>query len=238
MSDAFALWVYLTSTPLLWLTLTLSAWLAADYLSVKAGRHPLVNPVLIAIAIVSVVLLATGTSFEIYFEGAQFVHFLLGPAIVATAVPLVASRAVVRSNLVPLAAALVVGSIVAILSVVWLGKAFGLPETMLLSLLPKSVTAGVAMGIAEEIGGTPSLAAVLVMLTGMTGALIVTPLMNAMRIKDFAARGFSAGLTSHGIGMARAFSVDPMAGLFASLAMGLNALLTSLIAPVLAVWLI
>jgi len=237
-NDAFSLWVYLTSTPLLWLTLTLCAWLVADRVSTLAGGHPLVNPVLIGIILVSIVLVVTDTPFELYFEGAQFVHFLLGPAIVATAVPLIINRAVVWSSIVPLVAALIVGSVVAIVSVVWLGRLFGLPEEMLLSLVPKSVTAGVAMGIAEEIGGTPSLTAVLVMLTGMSGAVMVTPLMNLLRIKDYAARGFSAGLASHGIGMARAFSVDPTAGLFASLAMGLNALLTSIIAPILAAWLI
>ena len=238
MTSPFSLWVYLSSTPLLWLTLTLVVWLGADWLARKAGRNPLVNPVLIAIVAVGTVLLVTGTPYAQYFAGAQFVHFLLGPAIVAIAVPLVLNRTIVRANLLPLLAALVAGAVTAIVSVLLLGRLFGLPGNILVALAPKSVTAGVAMGISEQLGGDPSLTAVLVILTGITGAVMVTPLMNALKITDYAARGFAAGLTSHGIGTARAFAVDPVAGTFAGIAMGLNAVLTSVLAPVLVGWLL
>ena len=89
MSNPFSIWVYLSATPLLWLALTLVAWIAADAIARACGRHPLVNPVLIAIVVIGGILVATGTPYETYFEGAQFVHFLLGPATVAIAVPLV-----------------------------------------------------------------------------------------------------------------------------------------------------
>lgn len=232
------LWVYLSSQPLLWLTVTLAAWLGADALAQKAGRNPWVNPVLVAVVAVGVVLALTGTPYQTYFAGAQFVHFLLGPAIVAIAVPLVRNRAIVRQNLLPLLTALLVGCVVAVVSVIGLGRLFGLPDQILLSLAPKSVTAPVAMGITEQLGGQPSLTAVLVILTGVLGAVIVTPLMNALRITDYAARGFSAGLAAHGIGTARAFAVDPLAGTFAGIAMGLNAVLTSILVPMLVGWLL
>jgi predicted murein hydrolase (TIGR00659 family) len=237
-NDTVALWVYLSSTPLLWLTVTLGAWLASDWLALRARRNALVNPVLICIVLISALLLATGTPYRLYFEGAQFVHFLLGPAIVAIAVPLVVNSALVRANLLPLLAALAAGSVTAMVSVVLLGRVFGLPEDVLLALVPKSVTAGVAMGIAEQIGGGPPLTALLVVLTGVTGAVLVMPLMTALRIKDHAARGFTAGLSAHGIGTARAFEIDPVAGAFAGIAMGLNAVLTAMLAPALAAWLI
>jgi len=127
--------------------------------------------------------------------------------------------------------ALVVGSIVAIVSIVVLAQLAGLPRAVILSLAPKSVTAGVAMGIAESLGADPSLAAVAVVLTGIIGAIIVTPLMNGTGIADFRARGFAAGLAAHGIGTARAFQVDALAGVFSGIAMGLNALVTSLLVP-------
>ena len=238
MSDSISLWVYLSSTPLLWLTVTLAAWLFSDWVALRSRRNALVNPVLICIALISLVLLATGTPYRLYFEGAQFVHFLLGPAIVAIAVPLVVNSTIVRANLLPLLAALIVGSVVAMVSVVLLGRVFGLPADVLLALVPKSVTAGVAMGIAEQIGGGPPLTALMVVLTGVTGAVLVTPLMNLLRIRDYAARGFSAGLSAHGIGTARAFEVDPLAGTFAGIAMGLNAVLTSILAPLLVPWLV
>jgi predicted murein hydrolase (TIGR00659 family) len=232
------LWVYLSGSPLLWLTSTLIAYLAADAISSALHRHPLANPVLIAIVLVSVVLVATGTPFPEYFAGAQFVHFLLGPATVALAIPLVRHLPQVRRTLVPMLAALVVGSVTAITSAVLLAKFFGLDRGAILALAPKSSTAAIAMGIAEKVGAEPALTAVLVILTGISGAIVVTPLMNALRLKNYAARGFAAGLASHGIGTARAFQVDPLAGTFAGIALGLNGLLTALLVPLLLPWLL
>lgn len=238
MTAPFALWVYLSTSPLLWLTVTLLAWLAADALARLSGRHPLVNPVLIAIVLVAVLLKTTGTGYDAYFDGAKFVHFLLGPATVALALPLHRNWPLVRRNLLPMAAALAVGSVTAIASAVALAAAFGVPRGVLVSLAPKSVTAGVAMAVSESLGGEPALTAVLVVATGLIGAVMVTPLMDALRVRDYAARGFAVGLASHGIGTARAFVVNPVAGTFSGVAMGLNAVVTALVAPVLLRWLL
>ena len=237
MTNPFSIWVYLSATPLLWLALTLVSWIVADAIARACGRHPLVNPVLIAIAAMGAVLIATGTPYETYFQGAQFVHFLLGPATVAIAVPLVRHRTLVLANILPMAAALLAGAVTAVVSVVGVAAAFGVPREILVSLAPKSVTAGIAMAISENLGGRPALTAVLVITTGVMGAVIVTPLMNALKIRDYAARGFAVGLTSHGIGTARAFAVDEIAGTFAGIAMGLNGVATSLVVPILLQWL-
>jgi predicted murein hydrolase (TIGR00659 family) len=232
MSDhPFSLWVYLSQSPLLWLTVTLLVYAIADAVSLATHRHPLANPVLHSIWIVGLFLVFTGTSYSTYFAGAQFVHFLLGPATVALAVPLYENRKVVVAAILPMLTALAVGSMVAIVSVVALSQAAGLPRAVILSLAPKSVTAGVAMGIAESLGADPSLTAVSTVLTGIMGAILVTPLMNLTGITDFRARGFAAGLAAHGIGTARAFQVDAVAGVFSGIAMGLNALVTSLLVP-------
>jgi predicted murein hydrolase (TIGR00659 family) len=236
MTNPFSIWVYLSATPLLWLALTLVAWIAADGIARACGRHPLVNPVLIAIAAMGAILVATGTPYETYFQGAQFVHFLLGPATVAIAVPLVRHRTLVRANIVPMLAALLAGAVTAVVSVVTVAAMLGVPRDILVSLAPKSVTAGIAMAISESMGGKPALTAVLVIATGVMGAVIVTPLMNALKIRDYAARGFAVGLTSHGIGTARAFAVDEIAGTFAGIAMGLNGVATSLLVPLLLRW--
>lgn len=227
--DLSRIWVYLSTTPLLWLTATLVAYAFGDAISRRAGRNALANPVVIAAAVLSALLLATGTSYPAYFEGAQFVHFMLGPATVALAVPLYNNIGKVRRALVPMACALVAGSLTASVGAVAIAWWFGAPREILASLAPKSVTAPVAMELAKTVGGIPSLAAVLVILTGITGALIVTPLMNALRITNYAARGFAAGVASHGLGTARAFQVSELAGTFAGIAMGLNAALTSLL---------
>ena len=225
------IWSYLNREPLLWLTATLAAYLVGDQLSQRAGRNPLVNPVLVAMLLLGGLLWVTGTPYPTYFEGAQFVHFMLGPATVALAIPLYANRAQIKSALLPMIAALVVGSVTAIVSALWIAQALGIDGAVWLSLAPKSTTAPVAIGIAEQLGGLPTLTAALVILTGIIGAVIVTPLMRLMRIRDWRARGFAVGVAAHGIGTARAFQVNQSAGAFAGIGMGLNALLTALIAP-------
>jgi putative effector of murein hydrolase len=184
-----------------------------------------------SVVTVALVLWATGTSYPVYFEGAKFVHFLLGPATVALAIPLYENRRVVLRAILPMMVALVVGSVTAIVSAIWVAGLFGMPRTILISLAPKSVTAPVGMGITETLGGDRALTAILIMLTGVIGSIMVTPLMNALRMKDWRARGFAVGLASHGIGTARAFQVNSHAGTFAGIAMGLNALVTALLLP-------
>jgi predicted murein hydrolase (TIGR00659 family) len=229
--NPFSLWVYLSQSPLLWLTVTLLVYAITDAVSLATHRHPLANPVLHSMWIIGAFLLLTGTSYTTYFGGAQFVHFLLGPATVALAVPLYENRKQVAAAILPMLVALVIGSITAIVSVVWLAEIAGLPRAVVLSLAPKSVTAGVAMGISESLHADPSLTAVAVVITGIMGAVAVTPLMNRLGITDFRARGFAVGIAAHGIGTARAFQVDTVAGVFAGIAMGLNALVTSLFVP-------
>ena len=232
------LWVYLSATPLFWLTVTVGAWMAALEVARVTGRHPFVNPVLLAVALVGTLLGVTGTAYQSYFNGAQFVHFLLGPATVALGVPLYRNLTLLRRNLLPMLTALIVGAVVAIVSAVLVARWAGAPRDVLVSLAPKSVTAGVAMAVSERLGGLPSLTAALVITTGVLGAMIVTPLMNALSIRDYAARGFAVGLASHGIGTARAFAVSSVAGVFAGVAMGVNAIVTPLLIPLLLPWLL
>jgi predicted murein hydrolase (TIGR00659 family) len=231
MTPLVDLWIYLSGSPLLWLTATLIAHVVADRVSLAAGRHPLANPVPVAVGLLAAMLWLTQTPFSAYFAGAQFVHFMLGPATVALAVPLYRQRAVVGRLFVPMAIALVVGSVVTIATAVGLALLIGLPEKIALSLAPKSATAAIAMGVAADTGGDPALTAVLVIATGILGAIIVKPLLDALGVTDWAARGFAVGLSAHGIGTARAFQVNETAGTFAGIAMGLNGLLTAILVP-------
>lgn len=227
------IWVYLAATPLLGLTVTLVAYQAGHWIYEKLNRNPLANPVLLAVVALVALLLATGTDYATYFEGAQFVHFLLGPATVGLAVPLYNQFRKVRSAALPLGVALLVGTLTAAASAVGIAWLLGASDQTLLSLAPKSVTTPVAMGVSEQIGGLPSLTAVLVILTGISGAVLGTWTLNLLRIKDWRARGFAMGIAAHGIGTARAFTVNEVAGAFSSLAMGLNALATAILLPLL-----
>ncbi len=232
------IWVYLAASPLLGLTITLLAYQVAYALFQRSGQHPLANPVMIAVSILALFLGLTGTAYETYFAGAQFVHFLLGPATVALAIPLYLQLRRVRSLLIPVIAGLFAGCLTAIVSAVLVGRWFGASTTTLWSLAPKSVTTPIAMGIAERLGGLPSLTAVLVIFTGILGAVTAGPIFNAMKWRDPAIRGFALGVASHGIGTARALQVNEQSGAFAALAMGLNGLLTALLLPLISHWLV
>lgn len=225
------IWVYLAATPLLGLTLTLLAYGLAHRIFLACGSHPLANPVAMAVALIGTLLWLTGTPYATYFEGAQFVHFLLGPATVALAVALHAQWPLLRRLWWPLIAGLVAGALAASLSAVALGWLLGASPETLASLAPKSVTTPVAMGIAKSLGGLPSLTAVLVVSTGVWGAVTARGLFNLLGWHDPVVRGFALGVAAHGIGTARAFQVNPTMGAFAGLAMGLAALFNALVLP-------
>ncbi|RJL19232.1 LrgB family protein [Paracoccus siganidrum] len=231
MTDPSLIWSYLAQGPLLWLTATLVAYLAGDACFRAAGRQSWANPVMIAVILLASLLWLTRTDYATYFEGAQFVHFMLGPATVALALPLYDNLPRVRRAFLPMMAALTAGSVTAVASALAIGRALGLDVAVLASLAPKSTTAPVAIGIAERIGGQPTLTASLVLLTGILGAIVATPLLNALRIRDWRARGFAVGVAAHGIGTARAFQVSETAGAFSGIGMGMNAVLTAIIAP-------
>lgn len=229
------LWIYLSATPLFGLTATLVVYLLANAAYTRTGGAPWANPVLWSVVLLAGGLLATRVDYPTYFAGAQFIHFLLGPAVVALAWPLWLRRAELRARFGRLLLASLLGGAAAGGSAVVLGWAVGLPHDVVLSLAPKSVTAPVAMGISEKIGGIPALSAVFAVLTGMIGALSGKYLFDALRIgtdaTGYAARGFGLGTAAHGIGAARALHVNADAGAYAGLALGMQVVLAALLMP-------
>jgi len=229
--EFFQLWVYLSATPLFGLAATLAAYCAGLWVARRAGLHPLANPVAIAVLVLVAVFALTGVPYPQYFEGAQFVHFLLGPATVALAVPLFAQLPALRRHRWPLLLALVCGGVASALTAVGVAWLLGASEETMLSLLPKSVTAPIAMGIAEQIGGNPALTAVYCVTTGILGAVLSRYVFSACGVRSPIARGFSLGTAAHGIGTARAFQESDEAGAFAGLALGLHGLIAALVVP-------
>ena len=237
MADFVQLWVYLSSTPLFGLTATIATYVVAQLAYERVGGAPWANPVLWSVVAIGVFLVATRTPYPTYFAGAQFIHFLLGPAVVALAWPLWLRSGEVRRRGVALTIAALLGGAAAAGSAVLLATWLGMPLDVVRSLAPKSVTAPVAMGIAERIGGVPALSAVFAVLTGMVGALSAKYLFNGLRIASYAVRGFALGTASHGIGAARAIQVDEDAGAYAGIALGLQVLLASILMPLVFRWL-
>ena len=227
------LWVYLAATPLLWLTVTLLAYQLGTWLFRRAGCHPLLNPVLTAVLVLVILLKGTGTEYQTYFRGAQFIHFLLGPATVALAIPLYREIGIIKKAFMPITVSLAVGSLVGILSAVGIAWLLGGERIILITVAPKSITTPIAMGVSEQIGGLPSLTAVVVVLTGIAGAVIGDWVLDRLRIRDHAARGMALGVASHGIGTAHAIQKNRTSGAFSALAMALNGLVTALLLPLL-----
>ncbi|WP_159980048.1 MULTISPECIES: LrgB family protein [unclassified Novosphingobium] len=217
----------LLAAPLFWLTVTLGVFEFFDTASKRSGRHPLCHPVLWSTPVLIGVLLATGTPYTAYKAATMPLSFLLGPAVVGLAVPIWAERVRIRRLAVPISLALLAGAVTSIVSAVGILALFGAPREILASIAPRATTTPVAMAVAGHLGGIPALAAVIVLFAGVVGAMIATPLLNALGLRDYRARGFAIGVAAHGIGAARAFQVDATAGALASLGMALNAVVTA-----------
>jgi predicted murein hydrolase (TIGR00659 family) len=227
----YYIWIYLQAEPLFWLTLTIGSYLIADFIYRKSNLFPLLNPVALSVLLVSLILISFNIQYERYFDGAKFIHFLLGPATVALAIPIYRKWDLIVSNSKAILISLILGSFFAIFITYVLSLQFKLQEELIFSLLPRSVTAPIAMGISEIIGGIPSLTAIITLITGVVGASLGVFVFDLMKLKKMEARGFSLGLASHGIGTARAMSRHKYAGVFAAVGMGLSGLITSIIVP-------
>jgi len=227
------IWVYLSGSPLFALILTLTAYQIGSFLYQKTDKYPLANPVAIAVILVAVVLYLVDMPYQKYFEGAQFVHFLLGTATVSLAIPIYRGIAVLKTRLIPLMIALLCGGIVSIVSAVGIATLIGADSAIIGAFYPKSVTAPIAMGVAERLGVSPTLTAVFAVVTGILGAMLGSGILNLLGMKAWWQRGFAMGVAAHGIGTSRAFAVHPEAGTYASLAMGLHGIAGALLIPLL-----
>lgn len=219
---------------LLWMAATLLVFAGFDRVSKRLGRPPLLHPVLWSVPVLMAALWATRTPYAVYADATRFITFLLGPAVVCMAVPIWAQRATIRRLALPVGLALMAGSLTAIVSAVGIVWAFGAPEAVLASMAPRAATSPVGMAVAETLGGIPALAAVIIVFSGVLGAMIATPLLNLMRMKDYRVRGFAVGVSAHGVGSARAFQVSKVAGAYAGLGMALNAVMTTVLLSIFA----
>ena len=228
------LWAPLASTPLLWLVVTMAAFFCGRAMQAACKGSPIANPVLVAILLVAALLIATGTPYGRYFSGAQFIHFLLGPATVALAVPLVKNRGYLRRNLRSIGLALLAGSLTSIVSGVLIVKALGGTSEVALSMAPKAVTTPIAMAVSQQIGGVPALTAALAILGGVVAAITGQTLLRRFAVEDWRAHGLAAGVAGSGVASAQVAARNELGAAFAAVGIGLNGLLTALVAPLLA----
>jgi putative effector of murein hydrolase len=226
------IWVYLSGDPLFALIITLATYQLGYMLYVRAKRHPMVNPVAICVLLTSIIINILDMPYAKYFEGAQFIHFLLGTATVALAVPIYNGFKCMKGKILHMWLALTAGSIVSIASAVLIAKYMGATDNIVGSMYAKSVTAPIAMGIAERINVSPTLTAVFTVITGMLGAILAPYILNTLKVQQWWIRGTAIGVGAHGLGITRAFSVNEEAGIYASMAMGLNGVISAIGLPI------
>ena len=231
------LWTPLSTTPLLWLVVTLAAYVIGRIVQFLFKGSPYASPVLIAMVLVGAVVLLTRTSYDTYFAGAQFINFLLGPVTVALAVPLAENFALVWRNLTSISLALLAGCLTSVITGVGLVLALGGTRDVALSMAPKAVTTPIAMAVSREIGGVPALTAALAILGGIVAAIIGRQMLRQFEIDDLRAHGLAAGVAGSGVAAAQIAAIDEVGAAFAALGIGLNWLLTAILVPVLAaIW--
>lgn len=226
------IWVYLSGNPLFALVITLGAYAIGVRIYESTQRNPLANPLPIAVVLISCVLLALNIPYAKYFEGAQFVHFLLGTATVSLAVPIYKCRKALQGRVCVLLLALLFGGLTSIVVSVSVLRLLGADQALIQGMYAKSVTTPIAMGIADRINASPTLTAVFALSSGVIGAVLGRWIFNLLRITAWWQRGFALGVAAHGLGTSRALSVHPAAGALASLGMGLSGILGSVLIPV------
>ncbi len=216
--------------PIFHLTLTFLVYVAAVAVYARV-RFFLLHPVLVTMVLVIVVLRILGVEYETYERGGRYITFFLGPSVVALGVPLYREFRALRDSAPAILVSVLLGSAVGIVSAVVPLIVAGAPYEVIVSLAPKSVTTPIAIGIVEGLGGNVSLAASVVVITGVLGAVVGPPILRLLRVGEAVAFGLAIGASSHGIGTARALEDGPRQGAAASLAICLNGIMTAILTP-------
>ena len=218
------------NTPVFGVTLTIIAFMIATWTSKKL-RIQILNPLLVSIIIIIGFLSLTGIDIETYNKGGSIISFFLAPATVALAVPLFRQWELLKKNLVPILVGISFGTIMGILSILILGKVFGLGDLLISSLLPKATTTPIAMEISNMLGGNPSLTVIFVFATGIGGYIVGDKLLRLFKINNSIAKGIAIGTASHAVGTAKAIEMGEVEGAMSSLAIGVAGVITVLLVP-------
>lgn len=226
-----ALITYITTTPLIWLLITLGSFKLGIIIYERFNKNPLLQPIIISYFIIICTLFMTGVSYEEYFKSVEIIHFFLGPATVALALPLYNNLKYIKSLFFPIVIALLIAGTFSIVLAVFLLWVLGAQLPTILSMTTKSITAPIAIITSEQIGAIPSLAVGFVIITGIIGAVLGTTIFKILNIKHDTSKGFALGVISHGIGTARAIEISQKAAAFSALAMGLSGIVTAIFLP-------
>lgn len=221
----------LINHPLFLIGVTIFLYSISNWIFEKLGRLGLLHPILVCIVVLGFGLHYFHVSYQHYFHAVEVLYWLLGTATVALAVPLFDQMSRIKALFIPIIVTLFVTGVAGVFFIWSVASLLGLPEKIILSLLSRSITTPIAIGVTEEIGGYPSLAAVFVIFVGLVGTVIGLPILKAIGVKDYADQGLAMGFSAHAIGTARAFQENEMCGAFAALGMGIMGLATAILLP-------
>lgn len=225
------------TSPLALVLLTLLSYQAGLWLRRVSGHHPAAQPVVVAIAGTALGITLLDVDYSTYADSARLISFWLGPATVALAVPLHRQTRRMRGVVAPMLVAIPLGAAVSIATAYALTLLLGGSETLAITMAPKAATTPVSIALSEQAGGLPPLTAIVTIIAGILGAVLGPTVLTLLRVRDRRARGLAMGASSHGIGTSRALLEDETEGAFAGLSMGLTALATSVLLP-LVLWVI
>jgi predicted murein hydrolase (TIGR00659 family) len=206
----------------------------AGLLLKKKFRLAILNPLLIAIVCVMGFLSVANVAYDTYNEGAKYLSYLLTPATVALAVPLYQQLALLKKNFRAVAFGIVSGVLASLVSVLLLSILFGLSHEQYVTLLPKSITTAIGMGVSQELGGISTITVAVIIITGILGNVIAESVYRLFRIEEPVAKGLALGTSAHAIGTAKAMELGEVEGAMSSLAIAVAGLLTVLASSVFA----
>lgn len=217
------------TSPFFGLTLTAAAWCFGLWVQKKTGLL-LCNPLLIAVALIIAFMLLLDVPYEAYAAGGDLIKVMLSPVTAVLALNIYNQRTILREHFLPVLAGCLVGSLTSVGSILALCKAFHVDGALTASLMPKSVTTAIAMGIAESHGGVAGIAAAAVMVAGITGAVFAPVFAKLFHITEPVAEGLAIGSCSHALGTTRAIQIGSVQGAMSSIAICVCGILTSILA--------
>lgn len=194
-------------------------------------KNPLVNPLLIAILLIIGFLKLTGISYDTYKIGGDFIVFFIGPATVAMILDLYKNLDLLKSNLLPVFLGIILGSIFTLVLTIFITKVVGFDRDIMVSLLPQSVTTAIAISLSEEYAGVVALTAIVVVIRGITGAVVAPTVLKVFRIEDPVAQGVAIGTSSHAVGTSEARKLGKIQGGFSGLSVAVAGIVTALLMP-------
>jgi len=222
----------LLDTPLFGVVFTMVAYLIGLNIYKKL-KLPIFNPILIALLIIIPTLLYFNIPLTTYKKGGDIIVFLLAPATVALAVPLYTKIDLLKEHYIPILGGIIAGVITSVISCVAIGEVLGLDIAIVKSALAKSVTIPIAMGLSKQFGGIVPITIVMVIITGLIGAVLAPNICKIFGIKNEIAKGIAIGTASHAMGTSRAMEIGKVEGAMSGLAIGVAGILTVFILPIL-----